>query len=240
MTIVQAIQRPAADGRARHSDLVSAVARLTEMLGRHGPEAAGREAALAAAAAVLETAVAAERTIAELEHRLVAVERVAVTDELTGLLNRRGFEAELQRAMAAARRYREEGVLVYVDLDGFKPVNDTHGHAAGDEVLRRVARVLADGVRPTDYVARLGGDEFAILLTRTGRGDGLRRAEGFDRLLNETVVTWRGRPIAVRASLGFQPYGPVTCGADLLKRADDAMYRAKRVRADVEERRAPA
>jgi diguanylate cyclase (GGDEF)-like protein len=239
VTAHPAIERLASEEAARHSDLVSSVTRLVELVGRAGAAGGGAEAARAAAAA-LESAAAAQRAIAELERRLAVLERLAATDELTGLLNRRGFEAQLKRAMAAASRYQEEGVLVYVDLDGFKPVNDAYGHAAGDEVLRRVARALSESVRPTDYVARLGGDEFAVLLTRTGPADGLRRAESLGRLLNATAVDWRGRTIAVRASLGFQPYGPANDGLEVLRRADDAMYQAKRLRADLGEGRARA
>ncbi|MFQ5763559.1 MAG: GGDEF domain-containing protein, partial [Rhodospirillales bacterium] len=161
-----------------------------------------------AADAALAEAETAERTMAEQRDRLARLEDLAATDELTGLLNRRGFEAALARAMAGARRYHEKGVLVFIDLDGFKPVNDTYGHAAGDEVLRQVSRLLAESVRATDFVGRLGGDEFAVVLTRTDWEAGLKRAEAFDQLVNGAVVTWAGRVIQVRASFGFQTYGP--------------------------------
>jgi len=180
--------------------------------------------ALACARHALALAERSERRVADLE-------RLAVTDGLTGLLNRRGLEAELARVMAAVRRYREKGVLIYVDLDGFKPINDTYGHAAGDAVLCHVARLLARHIRATDVAARLGGDEFAVLLTRTDWQQGLKRAETFDALINGAAVAWRGRSIAVHASFGFQTYGP---GDDLLgalNDADHAMYAAKRARA---------
>jgi diguanylate cyclase (GGDEF)-like protein len=85
-------------------------------------------------------------------------------DPLTDILNRRGFERELKRSLAYVKRYGTSVALVYVDLDGFKPVNDHHGHAAGDTVLKAIAAALVRNVRASDVVARIGGDEFAVLL----------------------------------------------------------------------------
>ena len=192
------------------------------------------------ASRALGAAAAAEHLIAEQTHRLAYLERLAHTDELTGLLNRHGFEGELNRALASSRRYDEEGALIYVDLDAFKPINDTHGHAAGDEVLRRVARLLLDNVRDTDYVARMGGDEFAVLLTRTNWDNALRRAETLDKILNGAMVGWQGRTIALRASFGIQAYGQEEDGHDLLHRADHAMYETKRLRAQLTRSQAAA
>ena len=80
------------------------------------------------------------------------------------MLNRRGFERELKRSLAYVKRYGTSAALVYIDLDGFKPVNDRHGHGAGDAVLKAIAAALVRNVRASDVVARLGGDEFAVLL----------------------------------------------------------------------------
>ncbi len=179
----------------------------------------------------LAAANGAERIIAEQRKRLAYFEQLAVTDALTGLLNRRGFEAEIKRAMTGAKRYREKGVLIYADLDGFKPVNDAHGHAAGDAVLRHVGELLSANVRPTDSLGRLGGDEFAILLTRTTWDAGLKRAAAFDAIINGARLDWRGHAIAIGASFGFQTYGPDDDPDRLLTGADDAMYICKRARA---------
>ena len=178
----------------------------------------------------LNAAMNAERKILTQSLRIEEMERVTRTDELTGAHNRRGFEQEFRRVLAAANRYNETGVLVYVDLDGFKPINDTYGHAAGDHVLCEVVRVLQENTRPHDLVARLGGDEFAVLLTRANWEDGLERAEVLKHILNTTYVSWNGKHIAVRASLGFQRFGPDDCGEKLLMKADSALYEAKRVR----------
>ena len=210
-------------------ELLSSVTRLVDCLERppHVDDGTLRDAAEEA----LTAAIDAERRLAEQDKRVEVLERLARTDELTALLNRRGFHAELRRAVSAAGRYDERGVLIYVDLDGFKPINDTYGHAAGDEVLRRVADTLRDHIRDTDSVGRMGGDEFCVLLTRTSWKDGLAKAKDLERSLNNTFVGWRGRMIAVRASLGVHAYGSKDDSADLLDRVDDAMYATKRLRA---------
>ena len=234
LTPSQTVHRREASDVPNASDLVSSVSVLADCMERANIQAAGggvfalRETARNALVAVLD----AERRMVQQRDRITYLERLTMTDELTGLLNRRGFQAQLRRALAAADRYDERGLLAYVDLDGFKPVNDTYGHAAGDEVLRQVARVLNDNVRDTDCVGRLGGDEFAILLTRTSPKDGVKRARWLEELVNTTVVDWQGRNIALRASFGFQRYGPKDDEHDLLKRADTAMYNAKRLRGD--------
>ncbi|MBL4692574.1 MAG: GGDEF domain-containing protein [Magnetovibrio sp.] len=187
---------------------------------------------LDAAHAALDTAVGMERTIINQTLRIEEMARIANTDQLTSIYNRRGFEHEFQRVLSAATRYGETGVLIYVDLDGFKPVNDTYGHAAGDKMLIEVARILNDHVRPHDMVARLGGDEFAILLTRTDWENGLRRAERIKHILNTHYVDWNGKHIAVRASLGFQCYGANADTNSLLNEADRAMYQSKRLRTE--------
>ena len=234
LTLPKTVHRREAIDVPNTSDLVSTVSVLTDCLERANTQASGggvftlREAARNALVAVLD----AERRMVQQRDHIMYLERLTMTDELTGLLNRRGFQAQLRRALAAADRYEERGLLAYVDLDGFKPVNDTYGHAAGDEVLRQVARVLNDNVRDTDCVGRLGGDEFAILLTRTSPKDGVKRARWLEELVNTTVVDWQGREIALRASFGFQRYGPNDDEHELLKRADSAMYNAKRLRGD--------
>jgi diguanylate cyclase (GGDEF)-like protein len=190
--------------------------------------------------AVLSAALSTERRIARQRERIAYLERLAVTDELTGLLNRRGFVAQLGRTLDAARRYDECGILIYVDLDGFKPINDGHGHAAGDAVLRILGRLLMDNVRTTDFVGRLGGDEFGVLLTRSRSVDGLGRAQVLDRVINRAKVTWGGATIRVRASLGFLAFGPDDDAETLLGRVDSMMYRTKRLRTEVTAARATA
>lgn len=180
--------------------------------------------------ALIGAAQAAEHKIGEQETWISNLEQMATTDELTGVLNRRGFEGEFRRVLARARRHGEEGILIFVDLDGFKPINDTYGHAAGDQVLRQVARTLSESVRDTDSVARMGGDEFCVLLVKTSRYAGVARAEALKRQINNAFVDWDGRQIAVRASFGIQAFGAEDSAKELLSNADAAMYRIKRIK----------
>jgi len=185
----------------------------------------------AATQTALTAAIGTERTLHHQSLRIAEMEHLASTDPLTSAYNRRGFQQEFERILAAAGRYLETGVLIYVDLDGFKPINDTYGHAAGDRVLCEVAGALHKNIRPHDLVARLGGDEFAVLLTRTDWKNGLKRAEFLKHTLNTLDVTWQDKHIAVRASFGCQRFGPEDCHKTLLIKADRAMYEAKRIRA---------
>ncbi len=175
---------------------------------------------------MLAFAAEAEQQLADQRERIHHLESLAQTDELTGLLNRRGFQEALDRALSEAERHDERGLIAFIDLDKFKPVNDTHGHEAGDEVLRAVADTLIDGVRSTDYVARMAGDEFVILFARAER-PARERALAIKQKLNSLLVPYQGSLIRVGASMGIQTYGKTSTAEDLLRRADKAMYRDK-------------
>ncbi len=162
--------------------------------------------------------------------RISYLEELATSDELTKVLNRRGFEAELKRILARARRNPETGALVYIDLDQFKPVNDTYGHTAGDEVLREVARTLLEQTRDMDVVGRLGGDEFAVILVNTDRDNALGRAEALNKSLNEASISWEGQILPIQASFGLQTYQSEDDAHSLLRSADAAMYKIKQIK----------
>jgi diguanylate cyclase (GGDEF)-like protein len=180
----------------------------------------------------------AERLVAEVERlereldaarrRMAVLEAHAEIDPLTGLLNRRGFERELARALAHTKRYGASAALLFIDLDGLKPVNDRHGHAAGDAVLQAVAAVLARHVRASDLVARLAGDEFAVLLWHVGQADAEHKAALLEAVISRTTATHVGTALAVGASVGAAPLLPLDAPADVLERADRAMYARKR------------
>lgn len=138
-------------------ELVTNIDRIARYLKRFGtPKGRGEEVAGPGFTELaLAVAMKAREQLVQQEQRICALERMASTDELTGLFNRRGFEERMKLALAESRRREERGVLVYIDLDAFKPINDNFGHAAGDEVLRHVAAMLAASVRDTDAVARL-------------------------------------------------------------------------------------
>lgn len=162
--------------------------------------------------------------------RIAELETLATSDGLTKVLNRRGFEECLTHELSVARRHGVGGVLIFVDLDEFKPVNDTFGHAAGDEVLRTVSNLLRGHIRDTDYIGRLGGDEFAILLPRSNKRNGVRRAEELDRKLNNAYANWDNNQIAIKASCGVHMYAAQAEVKELLEAADAAMYKIKQER----------
>ena len=165
----------------------------------------------------------AQRTIAELEAR-------ADVDPLLDILNRRGFERELKRSLAYLQRYNGEAVLLFIDLDGFKAVNDRHGHAAGDALLKAVARELVGHARASDVVARLGGDEFGVLLWNLGAALAAGNAHSLERLIETVTVAHGEARIAVGASVGLVPLVAGAAPEQMIDAADKAMYARKNER----------
>ncbi|MCK0069554.1 MULTISPECIES: GGDEF domain-containing protein [Kordiimonas] len=179
---------------------------------------------------VLSYAATAEQRMAEQESRINYLEQLSVTDELTGIPNRRGLRAALGRALSSAARHSESGVLGFIDLDGFKAINDEYGHSAGDLLLRRVAKLLTKLIRPVDIVARISGDEFAIILTRCSEDQGRKRLRAIQRAVNELTIEFADTKIPAKCSLGIQPFNGATDPAELIEAADMAMYNDKQTR----------
>lgn len=179
---------------------------------------------------VLSYAAAAEQRMAEQDERISFLEHLSVTDELTGITNRRGLRSALGRTLSSAARHQETGVLGFLDLDSFKMINDVYGHSAGDAVLRKVAKALKSHVRPEDIVARIAGDEFAIILTRCCAEQGRARLRTLQRELNKTTVRMGSKQIEVSCSIGIQHFDGKTDPADLIEAADQAMYEDKEAR----------
>ncbi|HEX8103258.1 MAG TPA: GGDEF domain-containing protein [Solirubrobacteraceae bacterium] len=151
-------------------------------------------------------------------------------DPLTGVANRRRLVRTLDAAVARARRHEHGVAALAVDLDGFKAVNDRHGHAAGDEVLREVARRLVGAVRERDLVSRPGGDEFVLLLVDLGGPAGMaeRLRDRVERVLQEPIQVGEDR-IALEAAVGLACFpADAADAAGLLRAADAAMYARKR------------
>lgn len=152
-------------------------------------------------------------------------------DALTGLANRRSFELALAREVDRVARSGEAALLLVLDIDHFKRVNDSHGHAAGDQVLRAVAAALQDSVRPMDLVARVGGEEFAIILPSCPAAFGATVAERVRRRVERepVVVGPASTPIDVTISIGgaFAPQWVRSTPALWIERADQQLYRAK-------------
>ena len=167
--------------------------------------------------------IRAEWRIAELEAR-------ADVDPLLDILNRRGFERELRRSLAFIQRYSTEAVLMFIDLDGFKAVNDEHGHAAGDALLKAVARNLTDHVRASDIVARLGGDEFGVLMWHIAQDRAAVKARELEAAIEAAAIDHGGVRLAVGASAGTVPLGGHTDADAAIDAADRAMYARKKER----------
>jgi diguanylate cyclase (GGDEF)-like protein len=149
----------------------------------------------------------------------------AYTDFLTGLRNRRYLELALERELFRVARYGRPLSLIILDLDGFKAVNDTHGHEVGDRVLKALARCLEEHLRQSDRAVRLGGEEFAVLLPETGLPQALRLAER----LRQAVAALEVPPVErLSASFGVAQASPTDSPLSFLRRADEALYKAKR------------
>jgi len=152
-------------------------------------------------------------------------------DGLTGLANRRRFEEDLARQVERARRHGERAVLLLLDLDGFKAVNDTHGHLAGDAVLRWVALALRRSLRASDLLGRLGGDEFAAVLAHTSPVEADDVVMKIHRLLAGTPIPIDGSTLTISVSIGCAAIdADVIDVTEVLGRADRSMYEAKRAR----------
>lgn len=151
-------------------------------------------------------------------------------DALTGLPNRDHLEAELERGLARAARHGHRLAVLFIDLDGFKPINDDHGHAAGDRLLARVGQRLRDALRAEDFVARYGGDEFVVVIEAPRQvTDAASAAEAVLAALARERAVPGDAGSSIRASIGIALYPDHACdGVRLLQLADDAMYRAKR------------
>jgi len=154
--------------------------------------------------------------------------RLSLTDGLTGLWNRRHLALRIEAELSRAVRFGEPFSVVCCDLDGFKPVNDTLGHQAGDTVLIETARRLTDATREVDIVARPGGDEFTLLLPKTGVAGALRLADKIRSAIGDRPFELDGASAAVSVSVGVASYPEHgSSGKELLAAADSALYRAK-------------
>ena len=159
---------------------------------------------------------------------LQQVQRMAETDALTGVANRRAFEAALEREVARALRYGEELTLVMLDIDHFKSLNDTYGHQAGDEVLRRVGAAIRLACRESDTASRYGGEEFAVLLPACPRNQAFAAAARLRKLISQIDSV---APITVSAGIATYPAHAHT-PEGLVRAADEALYESKRAGRD--------
>jgi len=150
----------------------------------------------------------AEDTIAKLDTRIAALQDILTVDEVTGLTNRRGFCNALAQELGRCERgLGNGGLMVFIEIDNFKVICDTHGMMAGEACLRLVARALEAEIRAMDVAARLGNDEFALLLPGTTKQDVAGRVQDLGWRLNNLSLAWYGDIIPVRAGLGLKAYG---------------------------------
>ncbi len=200
---------------------VSTLDELTEML-RDGPSYAMVWAGFVQLAIFLLVAYLTSglRAMLREEH-----ERT-LHDPLTGLYNTRAFYQRVEEEIERSRRYGRPFTIAYLDLDDFKAYNDSHGHPAGDTLLRAVAGVMCRHVRATDMLARLGGDEFGILFVESESAAALRAIKVIQRAVRDVA---RRHDARVTVSVGMATHSDLTGGvSELIRHADDAMYKAKR------------
>ncbi|MBL8915561.1 MAG: GGDEF domain-containing protein [Archangium sp.] len=172
-----------------------------------------------------------QETIKKLEFtrkRLTQEEETARTDALTGLYNRRGFEAELPNFIERANAIGVGLALLAMDLDHFKPLNDTMGHPAGDFVLQGVGKILREKVRNSDLPCRMGGDEFMVLIADMSQAAVSMRAESLRTAIGEMAHPGNEKGIRITSTLGGTLYKPGETREEFIKRADEALYEAKR------------
>jgi len=184
-----------------------------------------------------ETIYAVARDVTDRKALEDELERLSQYDALTGLFNRRRFEEELRRQLAYTNRYGSGGALLLIDVDRFKQINDSLGHAAGDKALCQIADLLRDNLRASDtiargadpVVARFGGDEFVVLLPEADEAAAVAVADRLTAALRDSTLTVDGQPVSLGISVGvatFDEYGRPG-EIELLAAADRAMYEAK-------------
>jgi len=174
----------------------------------------------------LDLLLARTRTLLEFKAYLDVCEEAAFTDHLTGLANRRRFERQLEREVSRTMRFGHPFSLLMIDIDNFKNLNDSFGHDAGDDAIRRIAKVLREGTRGIDLAARIGGEEFAVLLVETKQEGGFEVAERL-RVAIRSLELPSGAQLTASFGVAECPTDAQTA-ADILKAADIGLYEAKR------------
>ncbi len=186
--------------------------------------------AFAPAALLLAEIERLKREVAIARARVAELEARADVDLQLDILNRRGFERELERARAHVQRYGTQAALMFIDLDGFKAINDRYGHGVGDAVLKAVVRELSAHVRASDIIGRLGGDEFGVLIWRVDEAQAGAKAHELETLIGGVAVTHGQARIQAAASVGTAPLFAGSSATEIIAAADRAMYLRKEQR----------
>jgi diguanylate cyclase (GGDEF)-like protein len=178
---------------------------------------------------MVELQLSLAQRVAELELAQESLRNLSLTDDLTGLYNRRGFFTLAEQHLSSARRAKRQASLIYIDMDGLKYLNDTHGHEVGSMALREVADILRETFRSSDLIARIGGDEFVIFETYIGSNDG---GTGVQRLQHNVSQhnAEQARAYEISLSIGVAPvaFDASLTLEELLTNGDRMMYEQKR------------
>lgn len=161
------------------------------------------------------------------ESEIATLKSMVDQDMFLPLLNRRAFEREFTRAWSAAKRYKFDVSLIYLDLNNMKQINDEFGHDAGDRALRSVAKVLRDNCRQSDLTGRLGGDEFGVLMMQADMDAARRKAAELAQLVAETRIKTQARRISLSVSYGVAGGAGEGSVSAIIKTADRRMYEMK-------------
>ncbi len=178
--------------------------------------------------------IRAAKRIVDLQKELIEankrLELLSITDGLTRLHNHRHFQDELARAFDESQRYQRPLALAMADIDFFKNINDTYGHAVGDEVLKAVSKIFRESIRSTDLAARYGGEEFAVMMPEIELDDAIAFAEKMRALIAAQPVPTQAGAVPVTVSIGVAsvPYTRTHTAKELIVAADRALYRAKK------------
>jgi diguanylate cyclase (GGDEF)-like protein len=175
--------------------------------------------------------------IATLRAQVDQLQLLADTDPLTGLANRRVLERELFRTILLCGRRRSEAAVVLIDLDGFKQINDSHGHLIGDAALCHVAAHLRASFRESDHIGRLGGDEFLLILPDAKAADADKSLAAMATALWQMPVVAEAHPVRLSLSWGVACVQAGDAPAAVIARADAALYRAKAPRSELVDQR---
>ncbi|MCK4959284.1 MAG: sensor domain-containing diguanylate cyclase [Planctomycetes bacterium] len=154
-------------------------------------------------------------------------QRQAETDGLTGMLNHRTFYETLEAELRRSQRYGGQISIIMADVDNLKPINDTHGHRAGDLAIKQISRRISACIRQIDAAARYGGDEFAVILPNTSLSDAVVVAERMVKMVSSSPMIWEQNQMNLSISVGVGQYGSDACAGDVTKATDQAMYAAK-------------
>jgi two-component system cell cycle response regulator len=178
---------------------------------------------------IIQNALDKFRMKTEIKLAMEKMAELSTKDELTDLHNRRYFMEFAEREVAGAARYGHRLSLMLMDIDFFKQINDSHGHPAGDEVLKHTARILKNSIRRYDVVCRYGGEEFAVIMPNTFLEDARTFCERLRKKINQTKVRYDAKEIQFTVSIGLAQFTPETDKSigHLIKRADESLYAAK-------------